>query len=271
MPGYHNLGRPVQKRDFLMSPQIYHPKKCTVGGYYISEKLGGVHIFWDGGISRTVPGTVVPWANVTDLKTGRIKPSARKPVSGMWSESANPIMAPDRFLNLLPCMPLEGVLWAGRGEGGLCQIVCQAGPEHRGWDQIEFAIFSSPPVDKMFSDGVIKNNQMFLTLQGVDLDKWLQACNPSMVSDWYRLITGDTEITFDNELAVLRDTVPSEGRIYLLQQKLLPMSVKDAAVAVEKELARVRNLGGLGVVMRDPYSCWEPKRSPSLLEYSPTL
>ncbi len=271
MSGYYNLGRQVRKRDFLMSPQIYRPNKCTVGGYYISEKLGGVHVFWDGGISRTVPGTVVPWANVTDLKTGRIKPSARKPVSGMWSESANPIMAPDRFLNLLPCMPLEGVLWAGRGNRALSSNACLAGSAHEGWDKIEFAIFSSPPVDKMFSDGVIKNSQMFLTLQGVDLDKWLQACNPSMVPDWYRLITGDTEITFDNELAVLRDAVPSEGRIYLLQQKLLPMSVKDAAVAVEKELARVHKLGGLGVMMRDPYSCWEPKRSPSLLEYRLTF
>ncbi len=250
----------LRRREFLMLPRVYDLEKHTVGGYYISEKLEGVRVFWDGGISRGIPIPAVPWANTRN-------PDSRQPASGLWSRHANSIIPPDWFLNLLPCMPLDGVLWAGRGQRSTACSVCRGG-KSEAWEQIEFAVFSTPPIDKMFSDGIIKNNYTSLRFQGVNTDQWIHARNPSMADDWYRLVSKGTKITFDAELAVLRESLPFEGQIYLHQQKRLPYSVKDAARRTETELTRVRKLGGVGVMLRDPQSCWEPTRASTFLEYT---
>lgn len=265
MPSLPSLPR----REFLMLAKTYQPKKMTVGGWYISEKLDGMRVFWDGGISRGFPTLEVPWANVVDPKTGRMKRKIKPEATGLWSRYGNPIIAPDWFLNLLPCMPLDGEIWAGRGNFQLCRSICAGDTPGENWDKAEFAVFSSPPIDKVFGDGEIRNSNMKLKLLKINFDMWLHKSDPSVLEDWYHLTSETGKITFDVELAILRDEIPSEGRIYLHQQKRLPFNVKEAAQAVEKELSHVLKLGGEGIIIRDPDSSWEPKRVSTILKYKP--
>ncbi len=257
------------RREFLMLAKTYNPKKHTVGGHYISEQLDGTRVFWDGGISRGTPTLEIPWANVIDPKTGKMKRKIKPESTGLWSRYGNPIIAPDWFLNLLPCLPLDGEIWAGRGNFQLCRSICAGDTPGPSWDKAEFAVFSSPPIDKIFGDGEIRTTHMKAKFLRVNFDIWLNKCSPEILSDWFHLSAAEGKITFDTELAALREAIPSEGRIYLLRQKRLPYNVKEAEQAVEKELARIMHLGGEGVIIRDPDAVWEPRRVTGFLKYKP--
>jgi len=257
----------LPEREFLMLAKIYQPAHITVGGWYISEMLDGVRVFWDGGISRGFPIIEIPWANVVDPKTGRLKKKIISLATGLWSCYGNPIIAPDWFLNLLPCTPLDGVLWAGGDNFQLCQSICVNNVPESDWHDIEFAVSACPPIDKIFGDGEIKNTNTKMKILRVNFDLWLKKSNRSILEDWKFLETDAEKITFEQELATLRESVSSEGRVYLLQQRRLPFNVRKAATEVERQMEKVFRLGGKGVILRDSSSCWEPKRTASFLEY----
>lgn len=257
----------LPKREFLMMAEIYQPAHMTVGAWYISEMLNGVRTFWDGGISRGFPTIEIPWANVVDPKTGRMKRKIKSPATGLWSCHGDSIIAPDWFLNLLPCTPLDGMLWAGRDNFQLCQSICANSVPGPDWSEIEFAVFACPPIDKIFSDGIVKNANAKIRILRASFDLWLKKNNHSILEDWKFLETGAEKIIFEQELATLRESVSSIGRVYLLQQRRLPFNVKKAAVEVEQQMEKVFRLGGEGIILRDSNSCWEPKRMASFLEY----
>jgi DNA ligase-1 len=255
-----------------MLAKKYQPARNTVGGWYISEKLDGTRVFWDGGISRGVPTVEVPYANVIDPKTGKLKKKIKPTATGLWSRYGNPIIAPDWFLNLLPSMMLDGEIWAGRGNFQLCRSICGGDSPGPDWDKAEFAVFGCPPVDLIFSDGEIKNTNAAMQVSYDNFDQWLHKRNPGVLEHWLRLSSEGSDgryAPFEAELMLMRDMVPSEGRVYLHQQKKLPLGVKDAALAVESELQRVLDLGGEGIMLRDPDGPWLPKRVSTLLKYKP--
>lgn len=247
----------------------YVPSKTTVGGYYISEKLDGTRVFWDGGLSRGCPTKEVPYANITNPKTGQLKDKIRLQATGLWSRYGNPIAAPDWFLNQLPCCPLDGELWAGRGGFQLCRSICSRDEPGEDWDKIKFAVFGSPSFDAVFSDGRFNNPNMTYDLLRINVDIWLRRTRPAVLGDFQAL--EGPKMTFDTELAFLRDALPcdDDSCVYLLRQKKLPIGVSKAAKVVEEELNRIIDAGGEGVVMRAPASVWVPKRTRTLLKYKP--
>ncbi|KPK52840.1 MAG: hypothetical protein AMS22_08445 [Thiotrichales bacterium SG8_50] len=195
----------------------------------------------------------------------KIKPVA----TGLWSRYGNPVIAPDWFLNQLPTVPLDGEIWAGRGNFQLCRSICGGdtpGPE---WDKAEFAVFSSPPVDIMFADGLIKNANMTMPINYKRFRQWLKLCDPGVLHHLLHLRSNGRTVPFEEELTMLRDAIPSEGRVYLHRQKKLPLGVTEAAATVEEELERVVSCGGEGVMLRSPDSPWLPKRVATLLKYKP--
>jgi len=257
----------LPKREFLMMAETYQPTHMTVGAWYISEMLDGIRVFWDGGISRGFPIVEIPWANVTDPKTGKMKKRVKFLASGLWSCYGNSIPAPDWFLNLLPCIPLDGVIWAGRDNFQVCHSVCTNNVPESDWNSIEFAVSACPPIDKIFGNGIIKNINTKMRILRINFDLWLKKNNPSILEDWKFLEIDAEKITFEHELATLRESMSMEGRVYLLQQRRLPLNVKEAAMEVERQMEKVFRLGGKGVSLRDSNGCWEPKRTVSFLEY----
>lgn len=252
------------KREFLMLAHKYDPSKHDVSGCYISEKLDGTRCFWDGGISRDMPTDQVPWANIIDPKTGQRKKKIKPVSTGLWSRYGNPIMAPDWWINQLPCIPLDGELWAGRGGFQLCRSICSRDLPSTDWEQIEFAIIGSPPFESVFADGVINNPNMKMNVSLEHIRKWLNSRPKSFLKD-YRFLPRGT--TFEEELAVLREAVPSEGPVYLLRQRKLPD--ENASDVVEYELNKTLDAGGEGVVIRASTSLWTPVRSHTVLKYKP--
>jgi len=255
------------RREFLQLANKYRPGKDKVGGWFLSEKLDGTRCLWDGGISRGCPTDNVPWASLINPKTGKYKDKIKPVATGLWSRYGNPIMAPDWFLNKLPCIPLDGELWAGRGKFQLCRSICGGDDPDPRFDQIKFAVYGMPPVTGLFNDGEIKNANFHATFSYAHCVAWVEGRQREAGIELFTLAE---DALFFHELAALqRDLDGLEDFVFMHRQVKLPEDHDEAAAAVEIELNKIIALGGEGLVLRHPSSPWTPKRVSSLLKYKP--
>lgn len=90
----------------------YH-SDVDIDNYWKSEKLDGIRAIWDG--------------------------------QKLATRNGHPIHAPDWFTAPLPDYPLEGELWAGRGNFHLVQqTVLDNVPNEAAWKHIDFMLFDLP-------------------------------------------------------------------------------------------------------------------------------
>ena len=256
----------LPRREFLQLADTFDAEKHQVAGFFISEKLDGTRCFWDGGLTRGVPTKDVPWASTTDPKTGAPKDKVKPTATGLWSRYGNPIIAPDWFLNELPACPLDGELWAGRGNFQLCRSICGGDTPDSRFDKISFAVYSSPALAHVFRDGEIKNSNIVLEVRLKDMAEFLR--------DQVRAIPGYQSVpensTFEQELLFLREAIETQNdHVFMHQQVKLPADPQAARDAAYEYLAKVLDKGGEGCVIRDPSAAWTPKRHRGLLKFKP--
>lgn len=240
-------------------------KPDSIGGWYVSEKLDGTRCFWDGGISRGLETDTVPYASVKDPKTGKRKAKIKPLATGLWSRYGNPIIAPDWFLDLLPPCPLDGELWAGRGNFQLCRSICGGDEPDPRFDQIHYAAYGCPSMNLVIQSGEIKNSNFHSTFTLDCFAKWVDL---AIERNRPNFVSLDEDATFEHELMALRDTLTHE-RVFLHKQVKLPEDEKSARGMLEELLSKAIDAGGEGVIVRDPTATWTPKRVESLLKYKP--
>ena len=156
-------------------------------------------------------------------------------------------MAPDDFLNALPACPLDGELWAGRGNFQLCRSICGGDEPDPRFHRISYAVYSAPAIPYVFSSGEIKNTNMVCTLVFEEIEKWIKT----------RMFPGygwvNTPATFNDELMFLREYLEAQNdRVFVHQQLRLPEDEEAARAMVNEFLKKVLDQGGEGV--RDPQS-----------------
>lgn len=255
------------RREFLQLAETFEPAKHDVGGWVISEKLDGTRCFWDGGLSRGVPTDQVPWASVTDPKTGNRKAKIKPVATGLWSRYGNPIMAPDWFLNQLPCCPLDGELWAGRGQFQLCRSICAGDAPDERFDKIVYAVYSSPALATVFGTGEIKNANMVAGIDYLKIEDWIKQRRKRFGSDFQYL---PPDATFQDELTFLSSALDTQlSPCYMHKQNKLCGNNFAAGVQLHTILDGVLSEGGEGVVLRNPKAIWTPKRHRGVLKYKP--
>lgn len=253
----------MARREFLQLAHTFDPSKMNVEGWFVSEKLDGTRCFWDGGLTRGLPTESIPWANVIDPKTGKKKTKIKPRSTGLWSRYGNPIMAPDWFLNQLPSCPLDGELWAGRGKFQFCRSVCAGDNPDPRFDQIVYAVYSSPPVASIFATGEIKNTNMVCPIDFITIEKWIRNRLEDFDDDYRYLPPGSL---FQDELRFLSENLEnSEASICYLH----PQTQVSDTSQVDAYLERVLNKGGEGIVIRNPKQLWIPKRHRGVLKYKP--
>lgn len=256
----------TKRREFLQLADTYNPDKHKIGGFYISEKLDGGRCFWDGGLTRGVPIGHIPWAGITDPKTGLRKAKFQPVATGLWSRYGNVIMAPDWFLNELPCCPLDGELWAGRGKFQLTMSIVRGDTPDPRFNQIDYAVYSSPPLDTLFSTGLIKNANMLRQIDVDECEKFVRQRMDEFEGD-FTYVAPSTP--FEGELHFLRGAIDTQSRIFLHQQVQLPGDEDKARQAANEHLAKVLDKGGEGCIIRSPFAVWTPKRHKGLLKFKP--
>ncbi|PCE67194.1 DNA ligase [Salinivibrio sp. YCSC6] len=90
-------------------------------GYWASEKLDGIRAYWTG--------------------------------TQFLTRQGNPIHAPDALIRTLPTTPLDGELWAGRGEfQTVLRTVLDDKPDPDAWQNVRFYAFDLPDEPGPFSD-----------------------------------------------------------------------------------------------------------------------
>lgn len=253
------------RREFLQLAKTFDLKKSKIGGWYVSEKLDGTRCFWDGGLTRGLQTDKVPWASVTDPKTGKKKSKIKPFSTGLWSRYGNPIIAPDSFLDQLPPIPLDGELWAGRGKFQLCRSICGGDTPDPRFGLIKYAVYGSPPINRVMVSGEIKNANFHAKFDLDQIAKFISACVDRVQPNFATL---EDESTFDHELIGLGDYLDGD-RIFIHRQVRLPVPEEEARAQVNSILESVIEQGGEGVIIRDPNAMWTPKRVASLLKFKP--
>ncbi len=256
------------RREFLQLAETYKAGgKFKIAGFYVSEKLDGTRCLWDGGLTRGMKTADVPWASLLHPKTGKPKDKIKPFSTGLWSRYGNPIVAPDSFLNSLPACPLDGELWAGRGNFQLCRSICAGDDPDSRFDQISYAAYSSPPLDRLFAGGEIKNANMLVTLDETPVRDFVIGRMADFEGDFRFVSPG---LTFEQELLFLRDAIETQNdQCFLHSQTKLPANESEATAYVEQMLERLLEQGAEGVVIRDPSARWTAKRHKGLLKYKP--
>lgn len=253
------------RREFLQLAKPYKPEnpKQTIAGWMISEKLDGTRCLWDGGVTRGMKTIHVPFAGILDpKKPGELKKKIKPHATGLWSRYGNPIIAPDWFLDSLPETPLDGELWAGRGKFQLCRSIVSGDKPDPRWDQIKYACYSAPPVNRLFQPGEIKNSGFHRMIE-LNVEPWFLG-NRSMN---FTSIIGIAK--FRDEYAWLQEALRGSQNAFCHEQVCLPFNEVDARDAVEEYLFTTVQAGGEGVVIRHPGEAWVPKRVNALLKYKP--
>jgi DNA ligase-1 len=113
----------------LQIPTTYRGNE-DITGWYMSEKLDGIRGYWDGRQLRTREGSI--------------------------------IHAPAWFTKNLPPFPLDGELWAGRGQFQKVQSTVMDTTPSSGWQNITYNIFEVPHASGDFSDRLSKARTWFL-------------------------------------------------------------------------------------------------------------
>lgn len=258
----------MARREFLQLAKTFKPGKDNPANMWVSEKLDGTRVFWDGGVSRGLPTETVPWANIIDPKTGGRKAKIKPVATGLWSRYGNPIIAPDWWLNQLPAMFLDGELFAGRGNfQTLRSIVAKDVAEEEAWRSVEFAVFGAPTPQQVFSPGEIKNPNFHLDIDQKKIMLWVQSRADSGVLEEFVHTPGD--LTFEEEIRLLQSSLMGGEICYLHQHTRLPYDRSAAEDAMFRFADCVLAEGGEGIMLRKPGSVWTPKRVSSLLKLKP--
>lgn len=250
--------RDPNRREFLMLAKPL-AEKHKIAGYYFSEKLDGGRCFWDGGLSRGVPTTSVPWASVINPKTGQPKTKIKPFATGLWSRYGNPIIAPDWFLNTLPSCPLDGELWAGRGNfQKVMSIIKKDVPIDEEWKLIQYGVFGCPNLWSVFRTGEIKNTNFHCHLNKENIEKWITNRDKDML-EGYSFLQGEPH--FSAELATLNDWIDTcQDTHFMIKQTKLPNNEEAAQEIVALMKRDIIQRGGEGLFLRAPDSVWVPLR-----------
>lgn len=246
------------RREFLQLANKFKMGKHSPAGMWVSEKLDGARVFWDGGITRGMATTSVPWSNIWDpKKPGELKKKIKPVATGLWSRYGNPIMAPDWWLNQLPKIFIDGELFAGRGNfQTLRSIVSKDIPEEDRWQNVKLAAFGSPSPEQVFAPGEIKNPNFHLQI------------NPSLCFKHTDLQKMYKPATFEEELIHLQNNLTG-GLCYLHEHTKLPDDKAEAEDHLFCFMDTVLDAGGEGIMLRKPGSVWTPKRVSTLLKLKP--
>lgn len=119
-------------RPALMLPNVYHPG-VVLPDYWISEKYDGVRGYWDG--------------------------------QKLLTRGGQTINAPAWFTAGWPTTPLDGELWAGRGQFSLAvSTIKQHIPNDAAWREMRFMVFDLPGEIGPFNERLTKLNNLLAKL-----------------------------------------------------------------------------------------------------------
>lgn len=247
----------MDKREFLQLAHEYVEGKHPSIGMYMSEKLDGQRALWDGGISRGIEAFSVPYANTA--KHGRFVASTY--ATGLWSRYGQPIQAPDSFLDQLPKgVCFDGEIFIERDRFQDLGFIRERTPDLELWLKAKFAVFDAPAYYSVFQDGKINNTNFQKTF--VNLKPYIIAAAESKGIDLSYQYTNVRD--FHDTYTKWKDF--RTDNVYWLEQVKVTR-----ADEIQEALDAVTDMKGEGIMLRAPFSIWQPTRTHTLLKLKKLL
>lgn len=254
------MARDSKKQEFVMLAHDHVPEKHGYCAYYASTKLDGIRAFWDGGITRGLSCSEVPWANTAKDDRYKIPPRA----TGLWTRYGKTLQAPDWFLDSLPQFPLDGEMDCGNWET-LSSIIKKLTPNDSDWEDVTYMVFDSPPLREVLADREIKNQ---------NFKKELRNCFKWAMTRYCLLgipLPFAADQKFSTIYANLQKYLPQNKCVQLHKQTQISSASSAAAKAqIEELLEPIIAAGEEGLILRSPISFWKPERSYGMLKVKPT-
>ena len=117
---------PVSGAPALMLAKVYHPG-IDLSDYWVSEKYDGLRGYWDG--------------------------------QQLFTRGGERVQAPAWFTAGWPNIPLDGELWAGRGQfAKATSTVRQQAPRDAAWRSLKFMVFDVPAQGGPFTERIAALN-----------------------------------------------------------------------------------------------------------------
>lgn len=249
----------MAKREFLMLAHNFKADKHGISGWMLSEKLDGMRCFWDGGITRGMPKSEVPWANC-DKDERYLEPPI---CSGLWSRYGNVIHAPDWWLDELPEMLLDGELYAGReNRQWLMSTIKQLVPDTDDWGKVGYYCFDTPPPEAVFADGHIKNTNFNKVFKGIG--DWLSELDVDLT------FIAKPDLRFASVYKVLQNNLNGSQVARAHKQHDLDYGFDVSVEQAGYYLHEFSAAGGEGCIVRDPDSSWIPERAHTIVKMKKT-
>lgn len=254
----------IKRRELVtLAKPIDNAKRPKIAGWCVSEKLDGTRCLWDGGLTRGLPTTQVPWASILHPKTLLLKDKIKPISTGLWSRYGNPIMAPDWFLDTLPPVMLDGELWAGRGEFQTCRSIVAGDCGDDRWKNVKYMIYGTPSIEGLTEPGLMKNANYYCEMPDCALQDMIH-----VMTEYGRIVGWATpETTFQEAIELLAQWVGDLEYCQVHLQSFLPKVEAQAWSAVEDRMTKVLSLGGEGLIIRNPAAVYETKRTANLLKF----
>lgn len=232
-----------ERRSFLMLAFPYQEKKHKITGWFWSEKMDGIRVLWDGGITRGLYKSEVPWAN-TDKDERYVESQVS---TGLWTRYGNLIHAPDWFLDQLPDYPLDGELFTDRKSWQeLSSIIKKLTPNDTAWQKVTYNVFDVPPYQALFTNGLVNDPNFVKQFDLADLMEWARP----------RIKVFPKFLNFAQVTEFIRKEFAGFENVRPVQQNLV-----ESLDQVMTAFNNVLDVGGEGLIVRNPRSYWEPKRS----------
>lgn len=262
----------MNNREFLMLSKPFEEKrdrtKIISNKWWVSEKLDGVRCFWDGGVSYGMEATSVPWANTT--KDGRLREVVR--CTGLWTRYGKVIHAPNSFIQELFKVQgevfgrpvcLDGELYIDRDRFQDIISVVKNVEEMkessgRSWKDIKFIVFDKMRYCDVFDSGRINNPNFKKIIRWGDIEEWLLK-RPGIIREDLGGSWREYHWIYSEDLTRIRE-YGSERIEQLLQREISSWS---QIVEIYQEVC---DMGGEGIMIRNPEGRWIPRRVGDLLK-----
>jgi DNA ligase len=228
----------------------------NIGQWFMSEKLDGMRAIWIPP-TRGISKNQIAWAN-QDKDERYVKPPV---ATGLWTRYGNVIHAPDFVLDQLPDYPLDMELWMGRKNFQPLMSTVKSLVPSQTWKDVMCCILDSPTYDQIFAIGKINNPNFKKQITIADrMQGKILTDTPYFELRYEKLLK---EIGLIGQNKFMNFGIHPQQRLYLNQQRAM-----EAATA---KLLEISKLGGEGLVIKAPFSNWEPVRSKLMVKMKPAI
>ena len=146
--------------------------------------------------------------------------------------------APEWYKLAMPEENLDGELWVGRENFQSMGVVRKKAPDPKEWIPVKYLVYDIPDLDKPFSERLV----ILRKIVKENKDRWDE----------------------------VKKTLPEELQIEC-PLKMAPQTVIESEEQMEGIYRTIIEKGGEGIMLKDPDSFYENKRSNYLLKYKPSF